>query len=345
MKIPILIIILICSLQFIAFGTVRTVCNMPYSPGQYTTFNAALTASAANDTIYIHGSSINYGAITINKPVVVIGTGHNPNKQVPLTSQFTNITISMAGVQLNGLILDNLSSGSFMNSNCIIKRCRFTGATPSYDMSLWGAIGWLIEGNVFMGVTHNNIYLNNADASNCTIRNNVFNTNFTAISSNSSLTTPFTFSITNNIFLGNTMGTFFGIYQAMINNNIFYRSSPQGTNTGCTMYNNISFSCSNNSFSATGANNLVGVNPQFVSFPLAGAIFDYTHDYRLAASSPGLVNGTDGTDRGIYGGFGYKFNMTGEPAIPEILFFAITSPTVISPGGTLTISVKSKRIR
>ena len=44
-------------------STVHTLCNMPYSPGQHTTFSAAHAAAAAGDTIYVHGSHFNYGNI------------------------------------------------------------------------------------------------------------------------------------------------------------------------------------------------------------------------------------------------------------------------------------------
>lgn len=83
----------------------------------------------------------------------------------------------------------------------------------------------------------------------------------------------------------------------------------------------------------------------FTNFPAAGALFSYAHDYHLAAGSPGLLSGTDGTDRGVYGSYGFPFNMTGEPAMAEITSFIITSPTVIAPGGTLNISITSKRIQ
>lgn len=352
MKKLLFFILLFGTFPFTGFTTVRTVCNMPYSPGQYTTFNAALTASAVNDTIYMHGSSINYGAITINKTgITVIGTGHNPNKQVPLTSNFTTITLGSPNIKVIGVICDAIITTNVPSypTGATIKRCKILGNASYggiFNMAGFNAMdNWLIEGNVFSALTLTTISINNGTTNNTTIRNNVFCTNNVSIYYNSLSTTAFTFTIANNLFLGSSTFTFNSIYQAMINNNIFYRSSPQGAITGCTMNNNISFSCSNNNFSATGANNLVNVNPMFTNFPLAGAVFDYSHNYTLAATSPGLANGTDGSDRGVYGGFGYKFNMTGEPAMPEILTFAITSPTVISPGGTLTISVKSKRIR
>jgi hypothetical protein len=325
---------------------------MPYSPGQFTTFAAALAAANPNDTIYVHGSSVNYGAITINKNgIVVIGAGHNPNKQAPLPSSFTTVTISNGTLncQLIGLTIQFLTIN--ISTGTTVKRCKFIEFSP-----LFGSMGILctnptnltIEACVFLQpVTGSpaNINFNNTIINNTFIRNNVFSTQIVA---NSAGTTPLTFFIENNLFLGIQPATFNNIHQATINNNIFYRSSPQGAAGGApnnVMNNNISFSCANNTFSAPGVNNLVNVNPMFTSFPLAGATFDYAHDYSLAAGSPGLLNGTDGTDRGVFGGFGFKFNMTGEPAMAEIFSFQITSATVIAPGGTLDISVTSKRVK
>ena len=321
-------------------ATIRTLSNYPFSPGQFTTFAAAHTACNNNDTIYVHGSTVTYGVISITKPgIVVIGTGHNPVKQGPLVSAFTNITISAISCQLIGLAFDNLTA----NSNLLtVKRCKILqpAAGPFGIMSGGTSQNWTIEGNVFSGINSNLIL--NLNSSNTTVSNNIFNGQVAIQGGNSS--TLSTFIIANNIFIG-VSASVFNVGNAVINNNIFYRASPQGATLGCVMNNNISFSCSNNGFSAPGVSNLVNVNPLFTSFPLAGALFDYSHNYKLAAGSPGLNNGSDGTDRGVFGGFGAKFSMTGEPAIAEITGFVITSSPVIAPGGTLNINVTSKRVR
>ncbi|HMJ70334.1 MAG TPA: hypothetical protein VK508_15625 [Cyclobacteriaceae bacterium] len=106
------------------FATVHTLCNMPYSPGQHTTFSAAHAAAAAGDTIYVHGSHFNYGNISVNKPLVIIGTGHNPDKQSPLVSLFETITVSSSNVQLIGLSFARL--GSSFTSNVQVKKCKFS---------------------------------------------------------------------------------------------------------------------------------------------------------------------------------------------------------------------------
>ncbi len=333
-------------------ATIHTLCNMPYSPGQFTTFLAAHAAAIPGDTIYVHGSSLSYGAVNISKSITLIGAGHNPAKQAPLPSIFNSITIvtNSQNVQLIGLTMQGATlSGS--NNTIGIKRCKFmefSNSPPTIGIQFSGSQASVtIEGCVFMPASLSalgpNINFLGASASNVFIRNNVFSREIVT----NGLTTFLTFFIENNLFLG-TVNAFFNLNNATINNNIFYRQSPQGAAGGPSnnvMNNNISFSCAINTFSAPGVNNLVNINPLFTTFPLAGATFDYTHDYRLAAGSPGLLNGTDGTDRGVFGGFGFKFNMTGEPAMAEIFSFQITSATTILPGGTLDISVTSKRVR
>jgi len=274
----------------LSFATIRTVCNMPYSPGQFTTFAAALAASAVNDTIYVHGSNINYGSISVNKNgIVIIGAGHNPAKTVSLGSSFTTINLSASGCQFIGLSFDIMIAFG-TSSSTTVKRCKVQASSSSEGISISGASNgnnWLIEGNVFNGGSiYACINFGGSSSSNTTIRNNIFNY---GIYSNSSSTTPFTLLILNNVFIGNLPSTFSSISNAVIDNNIFYRSGPQGVATGCVMDYNISFSCSNNNFAAPGSNNLVNVNPLFTNFPLPGALFSYTHDYNLAQALRGLL--------------------------------------------------------
>jgi hypothetical protein len=340
-RITFLTILFVCG--HLACARIHTVCNMPYSPGQHTTFASALAVAISGDTIYVHGSDISYGAITVNKDnIVVIGTGHNPNKQAPLVSSFTTITVQARNCQLIGLSFVNLTSAAPC-AGTVVKRCKLTttGNTTAITIAPNEGLNWLIEGNIFNSPAGRvNINFGGLALSNVVVRNNIFNG---FLASGGASQADGSFLIVNNIFLSDN--TALGIIlNAVINNNIFYRSSPRSTAV-CSMNHNISFQCANNDFSSPGVNNLVNVDPQFINFPSAGALFSYQHDYRLAPSSPGINSGSDGTDRGVFGGFGGKFSMTGEPAIAEITAFTITSPTTIPPGGTLTISVTSKRVQ
>ena len=327
-----------------AFPTIHTVCNMPYTPGQFTTMNAALAASNTSDTIYVHGSTTSYGDIIVFiNDLVIIGAGHNPSdKQSPMPSTFGTIEVWASNVQLISLALNHVFA--FSNSTgTVIKRCRIAGSNfaPAININA-ESDNWLIEGNIFIINSFNiNISFNFRETTNTTISHNIFSG---TISGNSIATPTGSFTINNNIFLPSGGAfAFFEIYSAAIVNNIFVGTSPSNGAHNSTMNHNISFNAVPSNFPSPGVGNLENVDPMFTNYPGFGQ-FSYDHDYRLAPGSPGIDTGFDGTDRGVYGGFGNKFNMTGQPAMAEITAFTITSPTTIAPGGTLTISVTSKRV-
>jgi hypothetical protein len=314
---------------------------MPYSPGQYTTFADAQTAASSGDTIYVHGSSINYGSVTISKSLVIIGTGHNPDKQMPLVSMFQDILVTTNNVQLQGLKFHYLTSSSSFGT---IKKCRieYTSSISALEF-MSNPKGWLIEGNVFMVYNAIAISFGSSSGDGCIIQNNIFSSfNNSVLVSNLLNSSSHRTYFLNNVVVGSKSESFANVNYMDINNNIFYGSSPGTGALNSNANNNITYDCPDNGFYSPGINNLTNVDPMFTS--VTPGNFSYSMDFHLAAGSPGKDNGTDGTDRGVYGGLGNKFTMTGEPSIAEITSFTITSPTTIAPGGTLTISVTSKRV-
>jgi hypothetical protein len=214
---------------------------------------------------------------------------------------------------------------------------------PGVNLQSSNTKNLLFESNVFTG-GEPNIRLFESLNDVITIRNNVFSNSLDLGGSGQ----PSQLLIANNIFLKGPQA-FTNINYAIISNNIFYGSSPfvpAASTIG--LFNNISFQCPVDFFT-TGPNitlsdNLEGVDPQFASYPGGGASFSDLHNYNLMPGSPAIATGSDGTDRGVYGGFGTIFNMRGEPAIAQIKTVTITSSTTIAPGGTLTVSITSKRI-
>ena len=64
-------------------ATVWTVNNNTNSPGQYTGLQTAIDDIANvmdGDTLYVHGSYVSYGVISLDRPLVLIGTGFSPDK-------------------------------------------------------------------------------------------------------------------------------------------------------------------------------------------------------------------------------------------------------------------------
>ncbi|MDB5282797.1 MAG: hypothetical protein JWO06_1872 [Bacteroidota bacterium] len=310
------------------YAAIRTVSNNTNSPGQFTTFAAAQSAANDGDTILIHGSPFNYNTFSVSKRLVLIGTGHNPQKQAPLKStvDYINLYTGSLGTKIIGLDLYMIHTMNQHIDSIEIVLCKLSYQI-SIDQSLCNA--WLIDGNVFL-YTGDNISGACSQAGHL-IRNNLFNgpiSNFGNCQSNYHY-------IMNNIFLysGNAFGNDFNFY---IYNNIFYRANPTGASA--TYSNNISYQCGNNNF-PNGVNQ-TNVDPKFVNFPSGGAYFDYSYDFNLLSGSPAKSAGNDGTDLGAYGGTG-DFEQNGMPHNPQLTEFNISNPTIIS-GGTLNVNFKSK---
>jgi len=320
-------LILVCD----AMAAIRTLSNNSNSPGQFTTFAAAHTASSAGDTVYVHGSPYNYGSFSLTKQLTIIGIGHNPQKQAPQKSfvDYIYFGTGSSGSRIIGMEVYEIHTSTTNIQNIEIRLCRVTYRILADD---GGSSNWIVEGCVFSG-TGDNFY-GGSSQSGHRLRNNVFNGQLMYMSGSNGY-----HYIENNVFLRNG-DAFIAVNPAYVNNNIFYRANPKGTSSGLTFSNNLSYQCTDNNF-ANGTN-LVNQDPQFVSFTSGGpgTNFSYAHNYSLQAGSPAKNYGTDSKDLGVFGGVG-DYNQNGIPRIPYISEFNITNPTV-SPGGTLNIDFKSK---
>jgi hypothetical protein len=307
-------------------ATIRTVNNNNPSPGQFANFGAAHTSAVAGDTIYISGSPTSYGTNNISKQLVVIGTGHNPEKQNPLVSTFDAINCNAgAGSKFIGLTF----TGSVTNAqNATYEHCKFSGVYIFAASPLTAT---------FNKCVFTSPLIVNNSGSNTAVFNNCIFTN--SIGGGSALTSGSAF---NCLFLGNAITS---VANNLSNfnflNNIFYGTSPQitGTNTNTGMSDNLSFNCPNNNFNGTILNfNLTNVDPLFILYAPSG--FHYTDNYALQSISPGHNYGNDGKDIGIYGGStGVNFHMGGEPSIPQIKQLNLQSS--VSTGQTINVNVIS----
>ena len=322
-------------------GAVITVDNKTNSPGQYTDLQASIDAASNGDTIYVSGSLTSYGSITIVKRLTLYGTGYKPDKQLPLSSIIGNITFSedllqgtsSSGSKIIGFEMSNVSPAEFDD---IEVRRNFILGCPSFGS---GASGWIIENNIFEsgcggGVLGAAIALTINNASNLIINNNIFDGGITHSNQPSVV-------ITNNLFLPD-QNVFGVISNATISNNIFYRATPQGCSQSF-FNNNLTYLTSNDTLpygDNVGANNLVGVNPQFVTFPPAGDLFSFDYDFHLQAASPAIGAGTDGTDIGVYGGAS-PIQIGGEPRLPKVIRMIIDN--VLPLDGTMHIEATAKK--
>jgi len=320
-----------------SFAAVLTVDNNANSAGQYTNLQTAINAASDGDTIYVSGSTANYGDATIRKRLTLFGTGYNPLKQQPLVSAVSTLyldtLISVSGA--SGTVIAGFSMNG-INHNYGAKNTRVERNHIYSTIGLnAGSANCIIRHNMFNG----NISINNATS--VLIENNIIHHNTIYYSNQPSVI------ISHNLFMGNIGTGLYSLFQissATVINNIFWGASPLGNSVNSNVLNNnLTFQTPNDAIpggSNSGSGNLVSTNPQFVNAPSPG--ISYSYDYNLAAASAANNAGTDGTDLGVYGGANTLPNLSGMPPIPQITEMNIGTP-VIAPGSNLGVSFKAKK--
>ena len=243
-KIFTLILILLSSI--VCYATVRTVNNNNPSPGQFATLLSAHNASSPGDTIYISGTFFNYGGLNVSKRLVIIGTGHNPQKQVPLVSQMDWITFTSTAAKntrIYGVNLFGINCSVSDVDSIYIERCKIRHRIELHTIS--SCSHWYIQGNYFERNDGTpNIYLGNNSHNWFVIRNNIFNGPLQELNFNQNAD----IYLLNNIFLYSGSAMMGSVYGIFFYNNIFYRASPSPSTVGCTWQSNLSYQCSNNTF-------------------------------------------------------------------------------------------------
>lgn len=354
-----------------SFATVRTVSNNASRPAQFTTFDAAQTASAAGDTIYIHGSPFTYPTISITKRLVIIGSGYNPNNQFGQPTTVTSIEFyndsalpDPSGSVITGILINGAlgCSGTERSNNVRVFRCQINGNINLYAPSSTYIDNWVMYNNILQYVYAGTSTRTASGPTNIIIANNIIRGSVYYITSSSML-------VDHNIFLGTSVNNQY-LFNVIISNNIFIRSSGtcMSQSVLCTYNNNLSNQSTigsasdynpSNDFVATylgsgggsnsGSGNQIGVDPLFQNVTNNDA-YVTTFDYRLKAGSPGKNAGTDGTDLGIYGGsypfpsggaVGSGFDTSPMPPIPQVTEMNILNATV-PVNGNLNVNVKAK---
>jgi hypothetical protein len=326
-----------------------TVSNNPNSPGQYRRLDSAILAASSGDLILVSGSATDYataagGTITINKPLTLYGQGYDPRNDQALASIMSSvhITVAGAGSTIEGFSITSQIYEDPGTNNIVISRCN---------------IGAMWSGSCYCdGIAGNNYDVSEniigyiaiaANVSGIMIQNNIFT------GSIGGQTTSSNIMITNNYFAGTTgiNGVYAGLYNATINNNIFYykstsTSAATANATNCSFNNNIYFNSTNANPFGIGTNNNTGsgninANPDFVSITFTSASVTRADNFNLQAASPGINAGTDGTNIGLSGGsIPMPYPYSGQPPIPFIQAMSLSNP-VIPPNGTLNVKFQA----
>lgn len=339
------ITLIVCLFAFIAKAqTVHTVDNRSQSGAQFTDLQTAIDAAAAGDIIQIHPSATSYGNVTIGKTLTLVGLGHDPitNNQ-GLTATIGNIAFfgTAANSEIKGLTMGSIVQGggtvnNLDNIHLIHNRMNAVSAGSSNGLT----DSWVVEGN-YITTTGSGV---STQADGWLIKNNfmlggVANLNVTNL-------------VTNNIFFStsNSATDFFfsNCTSTIISNNIFVTNGNMteiGIINSPTLdfRNNLTYSYVGNTIvTLPGTNNLDNTNPMFVSVPAGTEDDFYANDYHLAAGSPGISYGTDGTNIGIFGN-NFLFDTQGRPDLMPYPTSITINNNVVAPGQDLNVNFSAEQ--
>lgn len=315
--------------------TIRRVNNNPGVTGLnvYTTAQAAHDAAVANDIIIIEPSTVNYGNITIVKPLKIYGNGYYLGVNTELkvdqrASPVGEINIYGAG---GGSMIAGLTTGTVYlrgASNVTLTRNKMQGNLNIYTDEGGGVpvpiSNVVISGNETQAIgvgnnqggTTNNILITNNLVSYISITNDALNTGIVVRHN--------TITSTNSISLVN----------AIYENNLHAQGSPISF-TNVTYSYNVSTA---NSFGGGVANqNNYNVSAQYIT---AGANISADEAYQLKAGSPLKTIGAAGAEVGAYGGT-TPYVVSGIPAIPSVVTMTNSATGSNSVPLQVTISVKA----
>lgn len=317
-----------------------TVDNSVGSHAEYSDLQSAISAASSGDIIYVHASEINYGDITINKSLRLIGYSHlSSEKQtrirdIQLLDNSSNSTFS--GLHLTN---DFYTNNSTMVTGIVIENCYIAS---NLFFNYGGVDDIIIRGNIINAIGSNGSSTNNNNYTNAIITNNII-LYYIGLKNHQSIT------IKNNIFLSPFYG--YPVYNAVyatgsitLQNNIFYynTSSTYNPNTNGVVFENcLTYNIGAGSVSAlTGTNNQNNQNPLFTADNSDAVYNAEIDDYHLQGGSPAIGAGVGGVDMGIYDGGVFVFNNFGYTnGIPTVKVTDITDR--VAPGTNLSVTINT----
>ncbi len=300
----------------------------------FRTIAPALAAAASNDTIYIPGSAYNEHII-LNKKLMIYGTGHyaDSTQATGMTRVYGNLTFQngsegskIEGIRLEG---DVNTSYSHVVKSISISRCKVNNVSLGdvaanssgihlSEMVITGNIqgsgnltNFLVEKSVIQGVFH--YFSNITRVEHCVLLSNGCSNCTGGHSSN-----------------------FYSCTGVDVFSNVIVGTYVNYPNT-CLFKNNLIVG--NPTLTSPNAGNIISqaISSIFMNVPDDSKyVFNYTNDYHLAAGSPGIGAGEDGTDIGIYGST-VPYKTAAVPSTPHIYRFEVAKEN--DSAGKLNVKV------
>lgn len=336
----------LCLITFMVNAqTVHTVDNRSQSGAQFTDLQVAIDAATAGDIIQIHPSDDAYGNATIGKTLTLVGLGHDPiTNDQGLTATLNNVSFygtaansEIKGLTINAIILGGGTVNNLDNIHIIHNRINSAIVASSAN----GLIDfWIVEGNYFTSATTD--VSTNADG--WLIKNNFMFGGVTGLNVTNLITNNIFFSTSNSA----TDTIFSNCTSTIISNNIFVTNGNMtefgiSSSTNLDFRNNLTYSYVGNTIvDLPGTNNLNNTNPMFVLAPTTTEDEFYDNDYHLAAGSPGINYGTDGTNIGVFGN-NFLFDPQGRPDLMPYPTSITINNNVVAPGQDLNVNFTAEQ--
>lgn len=335
-----------------------TIDNTPQSSTQYTTIQAAHDAAVDGDIIYVQPSPTSYGAVTITKPITIIGRSHSEPNNISILS---TVNIRSSNVTLKGLFMGGINATSNISGSPIsvvkVYECEFSGVTFGAFAAESTVDGFEIRGCVFGSLSQY------PDSDNILISNNII------YGSGMSIYSPSTIIISNNIFRYSSNWSFGNqapgetviLYNNMFitnssNRTISFSGSGDFNISNCLTYN---YGAGDITFTQSGAatfqvnNSYENTDPLFTNVdPLITNSMAGTSTYNsakrseddltLQATSLAIIDDTV-TPRLEYGVFnnGFNFKYLGNPRGLPVLDI-VTYDGAIPKNGNINVTIKAK---
>lgn len=323
-KKKIFVAFLLLAVWSFCFGKIWRVDNVSGNPGaDFTSLTYAISSTTVQpgDTLYISPSPNNYGDITINKKLIIIGPGYFLDENTDLqanrnSSKIENLTFN---TNANGSIIigltiltDNLL---IQTSNINIKRCYIYGSDPS--------IIDIKEGVNNIYLSQNYIWNTSGDYGAIHIHDNTSNT------------------VISNNFICAGNGTNYSDYAI--------KSASSGTNLLITqnviygkmeLYNAVVFNNVHRAGTITGSANDIHHNIDSATDMNIVFIGTGTSDSKWQIKTNGPADGTgfDSQDIGMFGGSN-PYVLSGIPPIPSIYY--LEAPAVVNENFQVEIKIRS----
>lgn len=276
-------------------------------------------ASVVNDdTLHFESSINNYGSLTLNKRLVLIGLGDflttNLNLQSTSINAFlVNINVVAGGggstimVSLNDITLSTVN-------DVVLQRCNVVNSIHINSSSNAVIKNCYIGGNININSGVGTQVLNSIIKS------------FVHVSNTASAV------LTNNVLAANSYANAPTIYNTTYRNNIFLNMITVVGFSNCLLENNIA---NNAQFAATNGNQInVDMATVFIN-PTTGL----DKDLQLKAGSPAIAAGVGGVNCGAFGGITpYKLSLI--PPVPSI-YKLVGPPAAVGGSMNVTISTRS----